>query len=46
MLDSADLLIGEIIKEIEESTHDVWHKDELIDYLRSKLNPTDNIVPK
>lgn len=35
--DSADLLLEEIIKEIDEADHHAWYKDELIDYLKSKL---------
>ena len=44
MITESEMILSEIIKEIEESNHTNWTKEEVVDFLQGKIDIINGVV--
>jgi hypothetical protein len=44
MITESEMILSEIIKEIEESNHTDWTREEIVDFLQGKINIINGVV--
>jgi len=46
MITESEMILSEIIKDIEESNHTNWTKEEVVDFLQGKIDIINGVVRK
>ncbi len=44
MVTESEMILSEVIKDIEESNHTNWTKEEIVDFLQSKIDIINGVV--